>query len=201
MREPQVVIPVKAFAAAKARLADRLDSDRRATLARLMAEHVISAAAGLDRLVVCDDDDVDAWATALGVTVHRSDGLDLNASVRSAFDHARDAGSSRVLVVHADLPFACDLDRLVDVAAVEAVLAPDRHSDGSNCLSVPTDVDFRFQYGPSSAAAHTAEAHRVGLVVRTIDDARLAWDVDVPADLDPPPELGTLPHLQIDAST
>ena len=61
-----VLIPVKAFGAAKGRLAEVLDGLARADLARRMAETVVTAAAPLPVTVVCDDDDVDAWARSQG---------------------------------------------------------------------------------------------------------------------------------------
>ena len=56
-----VLVPVKAFAQAKARLAVSLDPAQRAELARAMAEHVLAAARPLPVAVVCDDEDVAEW--------------------------------------------------------------------------------------------------------------------------------------------
>ena len=62
-------------------------------------------------------------------------------------------------------------------------MVPDRHRDGTNVLSLPTGTGFRFSYGPGSFPRHDTEARRHGLVVVTLDDPDLAWDVDLPADL------------------
>ena len=51
-------------------------------------------------------------------------------------------------------------------------------------LAVPTGAGFRFAYGPGSAAAHRAEAARLGVAVDEVVDEALGWDVDVPGDLD-----------------
>jgi len=50
--------------------------------------------------------------------------------------------------------------------------------------SVPVDVPFRFAYGPGSFRRHAAEARRLGLGVRVLRRSDLAFDVDVPDDLD-----------------
>ena len=50
-----VLIPIKAFHAAKQRLSPDLDPSQRADLARWMAAEVIAAAAPLPVVVVCDD--------------------------------------------------------------------------------------------------------------------------------------------------
>ena len=61
-----VLLPVKAFGEAKARLAGVLDPAQRARLARWTAERVVAAAGELPVYVVCDDDEVAEWATAHG---------------------------------------------------------------------------------------------------------------------------------------
>jgi 2-phospho-L-lactate guanylyltransferase len=72
------------------------------------------------------------------------------------------------------------------VADNAVVLVPDRHDDGTNVISLPTGTGFRFEYGPGSCARHRSEAQRLGLPVIVVRDARLGWDVDRPADLEPP---------------
>ena len=47
-----------------------------------------------------------------------------------------------------------------------------------------TGAGFRFSYGPGSFARHRAEAARIALPVRLVRAPLLAWDVDLPADLD-----------------
>jgi 2-phospho-L-lactate guanylyltransferase len=63
-------------------------------------------------------------------------------------------------------------------------LVPCHRDDGTPVLSVPTTVPFRFAYGPGSFRRHAAEARRLGLGVRVVRDADLAFDVDLPGDLD-----------------
>ena len=47
----------------------------------------------------------------------------------------------------------------------------------------PADSGFRFSYGPGSFERHVAEARRLGLPIRVVDDPTLAIDIDEPADL------------------
>jgi 2-phospho-L-lactate guanylyltransferase len=174
-----VVVPVKSFARAKARLAPVLDEQARADLARRMAERVLRAAGSLPVTVACDDDEVAAWARDLGASVAWTPGTDLNGSVTQA---VAGVAADRVVVAHADLPKAQDLAIVVGDSGV--VLVPDRRRDGTNVLSLPTDAGFVFQYGPGSFARHRAEAKRLGLDAIVIEPPDLTWDVDDPADLE-----------------
>jgi len=182
-----VVVPVKAFAQAKARLAEVLDAATRSELARALAARVLRAAGALPVVVVCDDDEVRAWAERQGAEVLWTPGLGLNGAVEAGVDHLRRRGVARAVVSHADLPLATDLAWVADARG--ATLIPDRHRDGTNVACVPTDAGFRFAYGPGSFSAHRAEAARLGLVTRLVPDVRLGWDVDVPADLELPSPL------------
>jgi 2-phospho-L-lactate guanylyltransferase len=178
-----VVIPVKAFSRAKARLAEVLSPAERADLSRSMATTVVGAAGPLEVVVVCDDEDVRAWAEALGVEVLWTPGLGLNGAVSAGVDHLSARGVARVVVAHADLPRATDLSVVLGGAAVTIV--PDRHGDGTNVISLPTGSGFTFSYGGGSCARHVAEAERLGLGVRLLEDEALGWDVDRPEDLQP----------------
>jgi 2-phospho-L-lactate guanylyltransferase len=179
-----VLIPVKSFTVAKVRLADALPAPERAALARAMGARVIAAAGTLPVSVVCDDEDVAAWAIALGASVIWSPGVGLNGAVTDGVLRLAALGAIEVIVAHADLPLADDLTRLAGFAGVTFV--PDRHGDGTNVLCVPTGVSFQFSYGPGSFARHRDEADRLALPYRVLRDPRLGWDVDVPADLDLP---------------
>jgi 2-phospho-L-lactate guanylyltransferase len=177
-----VLVPVKAFAEAKMRLAPALDPDARIHLARAMAEHVVRAAGDLPVSVVCDDDEVASWARALGASVVWAPERGLNGAVEQGVAALGAQGAAQVIVAHADLPLAADLATVAGSAGV--TLVPDRHDDGTNVACVPSDAGFRFSYGPGSLARHHAEALRLGLPLRIMREPLLAWDVDVPDDLD-----------------
>jgi len=180
-----VLVPVKAFSRAKARLAGVLDGPSRASLAREMAGRVLAAADGLAVTVACDDEEVAAWASAAGAQVAWTPGLGLNGAVTAGVDALRQQGVRRVVVAHADLPHARDLTAVV--AIDDGVVAvPDRHDDGTNVLVVPADAGFVFAYGPGSFARHRDEAGRLALAFTVLRPPDLMWDVDVPADLERP---------------
>lgn len=177
-----VLIPVKRFDAAKLRLAPALDAPARAALARRMADCVVRAAGTLPITVVCDDAGVVAWASERGVEALWTARLGLNGAVAKGVEHLRGKGVDRVIVSHADLPFATP-GSLGDLPRAGVVLVPDRHGDGTNVASVPTDAAFPWSYGPGSFARHRDAAVALGLPLTVVRDLDLGWDVDTPADL------------------
>lgn len=184
-----VLIPVKAFADAKVRLASVLTAPERLELAQRMADRVVAAAAPLPVAVVCDDPGVRAWAEGHGARVIWRPGRGLNGAVTEGVASLAADGFDRVVVAHADLPLATHLAWVADFEGV--TLVPDRHDDGTNVAGVPAGAGFRFAYGQGSFERHRLEAERLGLSVRVVRDAALGWDVDLPTDLDFEPPLET----------
>ena len=180
-----MLLPVKSFAVAKARLAPALGADDRRALARQMADVVLAAAAPLPVLVVCDDDEVAAWAGAAGARVLRVAPRGLDAAVTEGVDALAADGVARVVVAHADLPNAAGLADLAGAPGDPVTLVPDRAEDGTNVAVVPATAGFRFAYGPGSFARHEAETTRLGLDVTVMRPPDLVWDVDLPEDLEP----------------
>ncbi|MET0421029.1 MAG: hypothetical protein ABW073_04945 [Acidimicrobiia bacterium] len=179
-----VAIPIRAFALGKARLAEELTVDARAALSRCWADQVADAAAGFPTVVISSDHEVRAWAAERSLAVIDDPG---------SLDAAADAGRSwvaaqdlvRVVVAHADLPEARSLAGVArDGARPIVTLVPCHRDDGTPVLSVPVDLPFHFAYGPASFRRHAAEARRIAAAVRVVRDPSLAFDVDVPSDLD-----------------
>jgi 2-phospho-L-lactate guanylyltransferase len=183
-----VVVPIRAFADGMARLAEVLTPDQRATLGRELAERVLAAATGYATVVVTSAPEVRAWADAHRVpTIADPGSLDSAAAAGVAWCAAR--GLARAIVLHADLPrvTTAAVDALArDGGALVAAIAPCRRGDGTPALSIPvaSAATFAFAYGPGSYRRHTAAARAAGLGVRTVRDAALAADLDLPEDLE-----------------
>lgn len=194
-----VLIPVKSFTDAKRRLGDVLDAPSRARLARELATVVVHAAAPLPAYVLCHDEAVADWARDVGAepVLTPADGLD--AAVSGGVDLMRERSVTRVVIAHADLPFARDLARFADPTDPDdrVVIVPDRHRNGTNLLALGTRHAFPFSYGPGSFGRHVATATAAGLELRVVEDPHLAWDVDNPDDLTPPPRLGPMPTVTL----
>jgi 2-phospho-L-lactate guanylyltransferase len=176
-----VLVPVKAFAEAKVRLAPAVSRTERRQLAVTMAEHVLRCAGALPVAVVCDDAEVAAWAETNGALVIPEPGRGLNGAVTEGVARLASLGAARVIVAHADLPLAGDLAWVARFPGV--TLVPDRRDDGTNVACVPATSGFRFHYGPGSFTRHSMEARRLELPLRVVREPGLGHDVDLPADL------------------
>lgn len=190
--ETAVLVPIKAFAAAKRRLEGALSTDQRDRLARWTAERVLVAAGELPTYVVCDDETVALWAAARGATVLREVGRGLNAAVDHAVRCITEAGHRHVVVVHGDLPRPAPLGRFSSPATI--TLVPDRHDDGTNLMSFPLDTPIAAAYGPGSFRRHLAEAMATGTTTTVIHDPLMALDLDHPHDLRHPLVKEVLPE-------
>ncbi len=176
-----VLVPVKSFAQAKARLGTALPDDQRRALVQQMAARVLAAAAPLPVAVVCDDAEVASWARQHGALVVWEPGRGLNGAVEAGVARLAELGVEEVTVVHADLPYARGIGSLEPADGV--TLVPDRREDGTNVVRLPARCGFHFSYGPGSFARHLQEATRLGLPVTVVRKPELAFDVDWPADL------------------
>ena len=181
------LIPVKAFARSKQRLAPLLSSDERTALAVAMFRDVLaaaSAARGVDRVcVVTSDGDAlrlaaGAGAAALPEGEQRSE----STSVDWGAARCAEMGARSVLILPADLPLLTGADvEAVLAAAGEGpgvVLVPSADELGSNAIlrTPPEAIPSRF--GHASFERHQREAARRGLPCRVLRLPRVALDVD-----------------------
>jgi 2-phospho-L-lactate/phosphoenolpyruvate guanylyltransferase len=176
-----VLVPVKAFTAAKARLSPVVDAPTRAALARWMATNVIECVRPLPTFVACDDDEVATWADRLGAGVLWGPGLGLNGAVDTGVATIAGKGFDHVVITHGDLPLA---EPLPGVAVADTVvIVPDRRRDGTNVLARPCAAAIPASYGGGSFRRHLDAATATGYRVSVRADVRLAIDVDTADDL------------------
>jgi 2-phospho-L-lactate/phosphoenolpyruvate guanylyltransferase len=180
---PVPLVPVKALAEAKGRLAPEVGPLQRRLLAIAMFEDVVAAlqaVAGLERpVVVSPDREVWRRADAMGCrVVEEPPGAgDLNGALATAAAAA--TNGSGLLVVAADLPLAsaAALERVLAAAAPVAVV-PSHDGGGTNVLAWRDPASFAPSFGPASAARHLAVPGAV-----RVDEPGLALDVDTADDL------------------
>jgi len=180
------LVPVKARAAGKSRLAAALDAEARTALITAMLAHVLGElrrCPGLNGIAVMTPAQE---SLPDGVLCLKDSAADFNESLCTAFAALAERGCRRVAVVAADLPWleAAEVTALLLAAeGARIALAPDRHGTGTNALALALPSRFRPRFGPGSLGRHLAEAAAVGVSAATVRLPGLAFDVDEPQDL------------------
>lgn len=171
-----ILVPVKAFHRAKARLRGQIPDPDRVRLARWTADRVLDAVAPKPTFVACDDERVAAWASERGATVLWGPGLGLNGAIDQAVSDITASGFDHVTITHSDLPLP---GALAEVAVADTiVLVPDGRDDGTNVLSRPGAAEIAAQYGSQSFRAHLEAALASGYPVKIERSETLALDID-----------------------
>lgn len=187
-----ILIPCKSLRHGKSRLSACLGPAARHDLVKRLFERTLRCAANvmpLDQIrVVTADTEVMTVAQQHAIPVIIDPGLGLNV----ALEHARiqlrgelPPNGPDLLILPIDLPFVTP-QSITDVLPRyhDCVIAPDQAGTGTNLLylraAAPRVVPFAF--GGGSYAAHLAFAQSQALTVTTVEDWRLAFDLDDPAD-------------------
>jgi 2-phospho-L-lactate/phosphoenolpyruvate guanylyltransferase len=186
------ILPVKRFAAAKARLGDELSAGTRRALAESMVTDVLMAlrrTTVIDEvLIVTSEPTAEAIGHGYGATViadHDEQGQ--SAATLIGIDHALEHGATRVLLVPGDCP-ALDPAQLTELlerppSDRSVTIVPDRHGSGTNALVlVPPDV-IEPAFGEDSRARHEQAAAAAGVPCRVESVPTLLIDVDTGDDL------------------
>jgi 2-phospho-L-lactate guanylyltransferase len=191
MREtPWLLLPVKSLQCGKRRLEPALSDAERLRLNEFFLRRMISIAAefpGLERTVVVSDaPDSLRRAAELGARAIRTEQRELNAALADGCGELYRRGVRQILILPVDLPLV-QSDDLRELAALGArhslVICADRNGSGTNALFLAKQLPMQFRFGEGSYDAHQAEARRCGLVPLLHHNARVAQDVDFPADL------------------
>ena len=188
-----LLIPIKAPARVKTRLADVLTLEERQRLVWAMFEDVCSAAAAAALpdavfLVTSYERAIErARHVGFGAIVETGQDSE-SASVDYASRLLAEQGFDAVLRLPADVPLvrAEDIDQLlaIDRAPPAALLVPSLEGTGTNALlRTPPDL-FPSRFGPDSLALHCEEAARAGVDIFLVQNRRIALDLDEARDLE-----------------
>jgi 2-phospho-L-lactate/phosphoenolpyruvate guanylyltransferase len=191
-----LLIPMKASASAKSRLSQTLDTDQRLQLARAMLADMVTALGEIaeltTRILLTEDDGYDGLPALQGwsiwragdVTSCKSDGA-LSSQLSGACIQLAALCQHRCLILPGDLPLITALDArtLLAEPGPEVTIVPAQRDGGTNGLLCAPPNAMPFQFGTDSARKHLAQAHTLGLTVRTLRLPSFAFDVDTPEDL------------------
>jgi len=181
------VVPVKALAGSKSRLAGG-DRDAIEQLSLAMMADVVDALLRVPELarvaVVTPDPQVAEEARAIGAEALLRDDPGLNEAIEAAAAELAPEPEDGVLVVLGDVAAASpdELSRLVRASGAAGVtLAPSRDGGTSALLRIPRDA-IPACFGRDSAKRHHEAAAEAGVAYRELPLPSLAIDVDVSDD-------------------
>lgn len=180
------LVPLKARAAGKQRLAAVLADEARAALVQQMFTHVLSALRGCSSLAGIAVVTAEPEVLPPQLLWLSDPASGMNGAVLSALSELSTRQVSHCVVVSADLPqlTSADVSALLAVAAERGLaLAPDRHGRGTNALALELPTRFRPQFGLDSLARHRRQAAELALTSTLVRRPGLEFDVDEPEDL------------------
>lgn len=186
------IVPLKSPHLAKSRLAAVLSpDDRRACFFELAQRAIdaLQATRGIEQVaVITADEEVAAFARRLGAMVLPEA---IEAGTAQAFSTAleqlRPYSLRQVLMVAGDLPLVSSraLEFVVEAASRhDVVIVPDRFQAGTNALACSPPDAIAPCFGVDSYARHLAAARAATRTHCTLTLDELAFDIDVPADLE-----------------
>ncbi|HJW91464.1 MAG TPA: 2-phospho-L-lactate guanylyltransferase [Anaerolineales bacterium] len=187
------IVPVKPLRWGKSRLAGVLTQDERTDLNGKLLAHTIDTLKYISEiehvLVVSRDPAALALARGHGArTVQEYGAPQLNKALARATILVGTYGTRGVLIIPADLPLITPedvramLERSSDPPVV--VVAPDRHTQGTNALLVSPVGLIEYDFGPGSFQRHCDRANQAGARLEICQLSSLALDMDMPEDLE-----------------
>ena len=187
-----VLVPIKALAQGKSRLAALLSDAQRHTLSQAMLRDVLTQlrrAATVDRFgVVTSDPTLLELARGLGAdAIDEGHPRGLNGAVAVGEAFCLQQGSTTLLVLLSDLPLVTSED--VDLLLCEATDEPEvllvtcKEGEGTNALLRTPPLVIPTCFGGPSLDAHQAQARQGNIACRVIEAPRIAFDIDSVEDL------------------
>ena len=184
------VLPVKRLDTSHGRLAGVLNPAQRARLAEATFLDALSSLRQCNTLdeivVVTADPNVARQARWLGSqlveqTEDSGHSRAASAGVRAALELEAD----RVAILPTDCPLMdpAEIDDRLGLTPRAALIVPDHHGTGTNCLVLSPPDAFEPAFGPDSCARHVSRARAIGISFALERLDSLALDLDTPADM------------------
>jgi 2-phospho-L-lactate guanylyltransferase len=184
------ILPVKARANAKQRLAGYLTPGQREALARVMFEEVLNKlmwARGIDGVVVATNEPAAAErARTIGATVFEEpDQRSHSHSADRAARRAMQEGADTVLLLPIDVPLVttAEIESLAAAARPGVIIVPSSDGTGTNALvrTPPDAIESRF--GKDSFRAHLEQAAERCIPAEVMRPPGIVFDIDTPDDI------------------
>ncbi len=183
------VVPIKSLLQAKSRLAGTHTPQERAELAHHMLQHVLHviAASEVVQSVAVISPTPSELRLPRDVTPLLQTSEGLNQLLEQGREWAKEQGAEAFMTTFADLPLltAYDIAAIAGMGAEmdTVVLAPDRHSQGTNIMLLHPPTLLPFAFGPGSFQRHVALAHEARAHMQIYRSPGSTLDIDTPDDL------------------
>lgn len=183
------IVPIKSLMHAKSRLMGRLSPTEREDLARNMLKHVLGTLeeAGVIGAIAVISPQPDELTLPEGVTAILQERDGLNELLEQGRDWATQRGADALVVAFADLPLLLptDVKNIVRLGEPSGtiVLAPDRHTNGTNLMLLHPPGLAPFSFGDRSYYKHRTAAHRAAARLEVYRSPGTSLDIDTPDDL------------------
>ncbi|MDM8519359.1 2-phospho-L-lactate guanylyltransferase [Anaerolineales bacterium HSG6] len=184
-----ILIPAKPFQEAKTRLSPVLSPQQRVLLSRYLLKRTIHIAQQVSEVVVISRSQaVRQLAKQAGAWSLVEFGTDLNRALQQGLRWIEAQGGQSVLILPADLPHL-QTEPLWQIIALgktipALVVAPCQRGEGTNALFLRPLGLIEPQFGLNSFTRHQQAAHHAGIEPIIINHPALAFDIDIPIDLE-----------------
>ncbi len=184
------LVPIKQLKQSKQRLKRVLAPGEREGLTLAMARDVLRALQGVSTLegivLVSRCPSASVLSREFGTALFaESSGADLSAAVTEASEYVAARYHARgTMIIPGDVPLAttADFEALL-VNHEQVTLVSDRGGEGTNAMLCSPANAVSYHFGHGSWTKHLESSHAAGLTPRVVRNARLAHDIDEPADL------------------
>lgn len=175
------LLPIKAPARAKSRLADALDQGERTELADRLRRDVIAAlqaATGIDAIAILGSaSTAQELARSSGARWLDDDpALGLSGNIDAGMSILAREGAGTVIVVPADLPLLApaDVEALLEAHGDGLSVVPATSDGGTNALAMTPPGIIACCFGKDSARLHLERARQHGIAARLLQPATAA---------------------------
>ena len=187
------LIPIKPLRRGKSRLASSMTAEEREFLNEKLLTRTIRCLKKITEIdeiaVISHDPSALHISRELGVkTIQESRNTDINQALRKATQAMQASDASKLLIIPADLPLIMpeDITELLSKSqkAEEIIISPDRKLCGTNALFTNPVGILDYDFGLWSFRKHIEQAERKKIHVEIYTNDRIAFDLDLPEDLE-----------------
>jgi len=187
------IIPIKPLRRGKSRLANYLSAEEREILNQNLLLRTVSCLEKIPEIdqiaVISHDPTALSVSRELGVrTIQENRNTNINNALRKATKAAKAFSATKLLIIPADLPKLIPEDIEGFLARSkgerEIIISPDRRMCGTNALFINPIGILDYDFGLWSFMKHVEQAERKKIRVEIYNNERIAFDLDLPEDLE-----------------